>query len=59
MSIWRMAPLCLMWCIWREQNACSFEDCETGMYEIDLKKLRERNARDYLEKVGDTNLVYV
>jgi hypothetical protein len=54
-----MAPLCLMWCIWREQNACSFEDCETGMYEIDLKKLRERNARDYLEKVGDTNLVYV
>jgi len=37
MLIWRMAPLCLMWCIWRERNAHSFEDCETGL--INLKKL--------------------
>lgn len=32
-----MAPLCLMWCLWREQNARGFENCETGL--INLKKL--------------------
>jgi len=25
---WRLAPLCVMWCIWRERNARSFEDVE-------------------------------
>jgi hypothetical protein len=34
--IWRIAPLCLMWCVWRERNACSFKDCETGL--SNLKK---------------------
>jgi hypothetical protein len=33
--IWRMAPLCLMWCVWRERNARCFEDCE-----IDLMNLK-------------------
>jgi hypothetical protein len=37
MPIWRIAPLCLMWCLWKERNACSFEDCETDL--INLKKL--------------------
>jgi len=32
-----MAPLCLMWSLWKERNARSFEDCETGL--INLKKL--------------------
>jgi hypothetical protein len=36
-QIWRMAPLCLMWCLWKELNARSFEDCETGL--LNLKKL--------------------
>jgi hypothetical protein len=36
-SIWRMSPLCLLWCQWKERNARSFEDCETGS--INLKKL--------------------
>jgi hypothetical protein len=36
-SIWRMAPLCLLWCLWKELNAHSFEDCETCL--INLKKL--------------------
>jgi hypothetical protein len=35
--IWRMALLCVMWCVWRERNARSFEDCETSL--INLKKL--------------------
>jgi hypothetical protein len=32
-----MAPLCLMWCLWKERNARIFENCETGL--INLKKL--------------------
>jgi len=28
---WRLAPLCLLWCIWRERNARLFEDVETSM----------------------------
>jgi hypothetical protein len=35
--VWRMAPLCLMWCLWKEQNVRSFEDCET--IALNLKKL--------------------
>jgi hypothetical protein len=26
LEVWRLAPLCLMWCIWRERNAKSFKD---------------------------------
>jgi hypothetical protein len=28
MGIWRLAPLCLMWCLWRQGNARSFKDVE-------------------------------
>ena len=28
LDVWRMTLLWLMWCIWREQNVRSFEDCE-------------------------------
>ena len=31
---WRLAPLCLMWCLWREWNAKGFEDCDNGLLEI-------------------------
>jgi hypothetical protein len=34
---WRLAPLCLLWCIWWERNARLFEDVETSMV-----KLRKR-----------------
>ena len=27
-SIWNLAPLCLMWCLWRERNRRTFEDME-------------------------------
>jgi len=36
-EVWRLVPLCLMWCIWREQNARYFEDVETSM--LELRKL--------------------
>ena len=34
MGVWRMAPLCLMWTIWRERNARCFEDKEMTMAEL-------------------------
>jgi hypothetical protein len=37
LEFWRLAHLCLMWCIWREMNAMSFKDCETAM--LELKKM--------------------
>jgi hypothetical protein len=33
-EVWRLAPLCLLWCIWRERNARLFEDVETPMVEL-------------------------
>jgi hypothetical protein len=39
-QIWRMAPLCLMWCIWRERNARCFEDCEMGLSNLKRKMLQ-------------------
>jgi hypothetical protein len=39
-QIWRMTPLCLMWCVWRERNARCFEDCETGLSNLKRKMLQ-------------------
>jgi hypothetical protein len=25
-AVWKMAPICLLWCLWREINNRSFED---------------------------------
>jgi len=33
-EVWQLAPLCLLWCIWRERNARLFEDVETPMVEL-------------------------
>ena len=33
-ELWRIVPHCLLWYIWRERNARSFEGCERSMLEI-------------------------
>jgi hypothetical protein len=33
-EVWRLVPLCIMWCIWRERNAPLFEDVEISMIEL-------------------------
>jgi hypothetical protein len=33
-EVWRLVPLCLMWCIWQERNVRDFEDVETSMVEL-------------------------
>jgi hypothetical protein len=32
--VWKMAPLCLMWCIWRERNARCFEDSARSLEDL-------------------------
>ena len=34
LRIWRLVPLCVMWFLSREWNACSFEDNESSMIEL-------------------------
>ena len=33
-ELWRIVPHCLLWCIWCERNARSFEGCERSMLEF-------------------------
>ena len=32
--IWKMVPLCIMWCLWRERNDRSFENLERTLEEL-------------------------
>jgi len=34
LKVWMLAPLCLMWCIWRERFARNFKDCERSVLEL-------------------------
>jgi hypothetical protein len=34
LQTWRMVPLCVMWCLWRERSARNFEDREIGLMEL-------------------------
>lgn len=29
-DIWNLIPLCLVWCIWRKGNICTFKDVESS-----------------------------
>jgi hypothetical protein len=40
LQIWRMTPLCVMWCLWREKNAWSFENREYGIIELKERVLQ-------------------
>ena len=39
-SIWRAIPHCLMWCLWQERNARTFEDSEHNVAKLKLVFLR-------------------
>jgi hypothetical protein len=38
--LWRAAPHCLMWCIWKERNARLFEGSEKSVIELKLQFMR-------------------
>jgi len=33
-AVWKMAPICIFWCLWWERNNRSFEDLERSLEEI-------------------------
>jgi hypothetical protein len=33
-AIWKMVPICIFWCVWRERNLRCFEDLESSMEDI-------------------------
>lgn len=33
-AVWKMTPICLFWCLWREMNNKSFKDLESTLEEI-------------------------
>ena len=39
-DIWKVIPLCLMWCIWKERNSRCFEDIERAMPDLKLFFIR-------------------
>ncbi len=39
-NIWRAIPHCLMWCVWKERNARTFEGREQTVAELKLLFLR-------------------
>jgi hypothetical protein len=36
LEVWRLTSLCLIWCIWRKQNARRLEDIETSVVELKM-----------------------
>ena len=45
-EIWKAIPHCLMWCLWRERNARTFEDSEQNI--VDLKLLFYRSLYEWM-----------
>ena len=48
--IWKAIPHCIMWCLWRERNARTFEDCELSM--VALKLHFYRSLLDWMSVTG-------
>jgi hypothetical protein len=44
LEVWRMAPLFLMWCIWRERNSRSIEDFKISVAELKSVMLKSLYA---------------
>jgi hypothetical protein len=33
-TIWKMVPICILWCVWKERNLRCFEDLENSIENI-------------------------
>jgi hypothetical protein len=33
-TVWKMVPICILWCVWNERNLRCFEDLENSMENI-------------------------
>ena len=50
-AVWRLAPICLFWCVWKERNRRTFKDedlSDQGLKDLFLRTLFEW-TRDPLE----------
>ena len=60
---WRVVPLCLIWCIWRERNLRAFEDTENSLIFLKasllsllflwMKKVFSSSPSSLIEFLGD------
>ena len=48
--IWKAIPHCIMWCLWRERNVRTFEDCELSV--VELKLHFYRSLLDWMSATG-------
>ena len=55
--IWRAVLHCVLWCLWRERNARTFEGCKTSI--VDLKLHFYRLLLDWLSVTGLFNFTNV
>ncbi len=55
--MWGIVPHGLMWCLWRERNGRSFEDCERTTFE--LKLLFFRILFEWVSVQGFVSCVYL
>jgi hypothetical protein len=50
--IWKAIPHCLMWCLWRERNARTFEGCELSVVELKLQFYRSLTGLDVSNRIS-------
>ena len=55
MGVWRAMPHWLMWCLWREYNGRSFDDCEKTI--VELKLLFFRTLFEWVSVRGSISCV--
>ena len=48
--VWRVIPHCIMWCLWEERNARTFEGCELNI--VELKHQFYHYLFDWLSATG-------
>ena len=55
--VWKMAPICLFWCIWGERNRRTF--LEEEMSNTSLRKLFLRSLLEWSQQFVDLDLDYL
>ena len=43
-AVWNLAPLCLIWILWRDQNFCTFEDVEVSESQLKISFVRSLSS---------------
>ena len=60
-AVWRLAPICLFWCVWKERNRRTFKDedlSEQGLKDLFFRTLFEW-TKDSLELDFPSMLIFL